>query len=314
VPAGAFHLRVLGGFALEGPAGAPATALPQRRAEAVLAVLAVSGAMGCSRERLVSLLWPERDEAHARHGLRSTLHAIRRALGSDAVAVAGEFLRLDPDVVTSDVGAFARAVAAKASADAVRAYRGDLLEGVHLDDAPGFERWLDAERARLAREYANALQSQALVAEAAGDWVAASDWWARAVEHDPLNSRLVSCQLRALVAAGDRANALRAAELHGRRLEKELGLAPDGAFVAAVAAIRNGESLARGEGPVAAAARGGASVQASGEWLTASSDGIAASSPPAPVRPRRRRSRAAVLAAAVVVAVALLALVVASVM
>jgi DNA-binding SARP family transcriptional activator len=309
VGAGAYHLRVLGGFALEGPAGAPTVALPQRRAEAVLAVLAVSGSMGCSRERLVSLLWQERDEAHARHGLRSTLHAVRRALGSDAVAVAGEFLRLDPAVVTSDVGAFARAVSTKASADAVRAYRGGLLEGFHLDDAPEFERWLDAERTRLAREYAVALEQEALAAEVEDDWVEASERWALAVEHDPLNSRLVSCQLRALVAAGDRANALRAAELHRRRLDQELGLAPDAAFLEEVAAIRSGAPLPRAEAPGAARARGGVSPQLSGDWLTASSDGIAASPPLPPGPERRRRGRAIVVA--VVVVVALLAVVVA---
>jgi hypothetical protein len=47
-----YRLRVLGGFALDGPPGG-ATALSKRRAEAVLAVLAVSGDLGCTRERLL---------------------------------------------------------------------------------------------------------------------------------------------------------------------------------------------------------------------------------------------------------------------
>ena len=72
-----FRLRVLGGFALEGPAGAPTFPVPQPRAEAVLAVLAVCGDLGCSRERLMALLWPESDDARSRAALRSTLHTIR---------------------------------------------------------------------------------------------------------------------------------------------------------------------------------------------------------------------------------------------
>ena len=52
---------MLGGFALDGASG-PASALPKRRAEAVLAALAVRGDLGCTRERLVALLWPESDD------------------------------------------------------------------------------------------------------------------------------------------------------------------------------------------------------------------------------------------------------------
>src|SRR5438477_403831 len=82
---GMFRLRVLGGFALERLSGAAAPAMPKRRAGAVLAVLAVCGDLGCTRERLLALLWPENDEASARYGLRDAIYAIRRALGSGAV-------------------------------------------------------------------------------------------------------------------------------------------------------------------------------------------------------------------------------------
>jgi hypothetical protein len=123
-----FRLRVLGGFALDDGSGGPAPALPKRRADAVLAVLAVCGDLGCSRERLLALLWPESDEAGARHGLRDALHTIRRALGPGAVP-AGRLLRLDPAVVASDAVAFDEAFAAGRYADAVTVYGGPLLDG-----------------------------------------------------------------------------------------------------------------------------------------------------------------------------------------
>ena len=147
-----YRLRVLGGFALDGPSGA-GSALPKRRAEAVLAVLAVSGDLGCTRERLLALLWPESDEPSARHGLRDALHVIRRTLGAGAVPATGRLLRLDPAVVSSDVLLFSQALASGRPADAVRLYAGPLLDGFHVDDAVELERWLDGERARLAREY-----------------------------------------------------------------------------------------------------------------------------------------------------------------
>jgi DNA-binding SARP family transcriptional activator len=219
-------LRWLGGFALDGPSGAAAPALPKRRAEAVLAVLAVCGDLGCSRERLLALLWPESDEATARHGVRDALHIIRRALGPGAVPSAGRLLRLDPAVVASDVLSFTQALATDRAADAVRLYGGPLLDGFHVDDAVEFERWLDGERARLAREYGEALKRLAAAAERAGAWDEAAGWWARAVEHDPVNSHLVLQQVRVLAGTGDRANAIRVAEGHARRLREEFDLEP----------------------------------------------------------------------------------------
>ncbi|HXY19490.1 MAG TPA: BTAD domain-containing putative transcriptional regulator [Gemmatimonadales bacterium] len=238
-----FRLRVLGGFALEGPSGTTLSPLPRRRAEATLAVLAVCGDLGCTRERLIALLWPESDEARARQGLRDALANIRHALGPDAVSTGGDRVRLDPAVVGSDALAFSQALAAGRDADAAHGYGGLLLDGFHVDDAPDFERWLDGERSRLAREYAEALERLAEAAERAGAWGEAAGWWARAEEHDPLNSHLALRHAEALVAAGDRANAIKVADAHARRLRDELGLSPDAAFVTAFGEIRRGQGL-----------------------------------------------------------------------
>ncbi len=261
---GTFRLRVLGGFALDELSGGPAPSLPKRRADAVLAVLAVCGDLGCSRERLVALLWPESDEAGARHGLRDALHAIRRTLDPGAVPASGRVLRLDPAVVASDAAAFDAAIADHRYADAVRLYGGPLLDGFHVDDAAEFERWIDDERVRLAREYGEALKQLAAEAEAGGQSDEAVRWWARAVEHDPVNSYLVLQQVRALAAVGDRANAVKVAEIHTRRLREELDLEPDRELLATVERIRRGElgsppSVAQ---PLASAQQALASAQA----------------------------------------------------
>jgi TolB-like protein/DNA-binding SARP family transcriptional activator len=236
-----FRLRVLGGFALEGPSGAAPPPRPLRRGDAVLAVLAVCGDLGCTRERLGALLWPESDEARASQGLRDALYAIRRALGLGAVLSGGRLLRLDPSVVDSDVLSFTQALASGRHADAVRAYGGPLLDGFHVDDAAEFERWLDGERTRLARQHAEALEHLARAAEQAGAWHEAVGWWGRAVEHDPINSHFVLQHARAMAAIGDRANALKAAEVHARRLREELDLEPDREFLAGIELIRRGE-------------------------------------------------------------------------
>ena len=235
------RLRVLGGFALDERSGAPAPALPKRRAQAALAVLAVCGDLGCTRERLLALLWPESDEASARHGLRDVLHAIRRALGPEAVPASGSHLRLDSAVVSSDARSFTEALGSGRPADAVGVYGGPLLDGFHVDDAPEFERWLDGERTRLAREYGEALKQLATAAERAGDWGEAAEWWARGVEHDPLNSHLVLQQARVLATMGDRANAIKVVEGHAQRLREEFDLEPDREILATIERIRRGE-------------------------------------------------------------------------
>jgi TolB-like protein/DNA-binding SARP family transcriptional activator/Flp pilus assembly protein TadD len=207
-------------------------------------VLAVCGDLGCTRERLVALLWPESDEARAQQGLRDALYAIRRALDPGAVLSVGRLLRLDPTIV-SDVLSFTQALGAGRHADAVQAYAGPLLDGFHVDDAAEFEHWLEGERARLARQFAEAIEHLARAAESAGAWHEAVRWWGRAVEHDPVNSHFVLQHARAMTAIGDRPNALKAAEVHARRLRQELDLEPDGDFLASIERIRRGETPAR---------------------------------------------------------------------
>jgi len=240
-----YLLRVLGGFSLVGPSGDPVTGLSQRRAEALLAVIAAAGAIGCTRERLMALLWPEMDEAHARHSLSVLLHTIRQCLGADAILGCGGALCLNSSVVLSDIAPFVQSPATLWTADVVESYGGPLLDGFHVDEAPGFEHWLDGERARLGREYAEALERLAGQTEAGGDWTGASAWWARAVEHDPDNTRLVIRLMRTLAAAGDRANALRHAEAHRLRLKAELSLAPGPELQAEIVRIRDSATSPR---------------------------------------------------------------------
>jgi TolB-like protein/DNA-binding SARP family transcriptional activator len=221
-----FRLRVLGGFALEGPAG-EVVPLAQRRAEAFLAILAVCGELGCTRERLMALLWPDGDDRHSRHVVRNVLHAIRQSLGKDAVVSRADGLYLAPSVVGSDVHDFTRSITTGAPRDGVSQYSGPLLDGFHVDGAPDFERWLDAERTRLGRQYEEALQRLATQAESSGAWDEAVLWWRRLVEHDPSNSRLVLRCAQATYATGDRVNALKALDAHVRWMRQNIDLDPD---------------------------------------------------------------------------------------
>jgi DNA-binding SARP family transcriptional activator len=228
---GRFRLRILGGFALDGPVGAAPPPLPVGRTRALLAVLAVCGDLGSTLDRLASLLWPEEDAPRARRRLRDSLRALRRDLGPEAVLGVGDVLRLGPAVVSSDVQDFEEALAAGRLAEAVSLFRGPLLDGFLMEEATRFERWVEDERARLSRECQEALKRLAKRAELESRWDAAADWWARAVSLDPCNSRFVVRRMVALARAGDRANAIREGEAHCQRLKSEMGLEPDAAFL-----------------------------------------------------------------------------------
>lgn len=304
-------LRVLGGFALVGPSGEPVRGLTQPRAEALLAVLAVSGDLGCTRDRILGLLWPEIDESRGRHSLSVVLHAVRQVLGADAVLAAGETLLLNPAVITSDIQQFTRSLAATPLSDALQSYRGPLLDGFHLDGAPEFERWIDSARTRLCREFGEAVERLATRAESAGAWAEAAKWWTRAVEHDPHNTRVVIRLMRALASAGDRANALREAEAHRLRLLKELELPPEPELLAEVARIRDGKGGAPSSDAASVAPQPGAADGLSSPGATQAVVGtprppdVVARQPAVPQK--RPWRRAAVAAAAILCVVGLAA-------
>src|SRR5262245_51124845 len=121
--------------------------LPTRKAEALVAYLAVPPGLVHARDKLASLLWGERSEAQARASLRQTLTRVRRAVGAgerECLRVEANGIALDADAVGVDVAAFERAVADASPArlaEAAALYRGDLLAGLALDE-PAFEDWL----------------------------------------------------------------------------------------------------------------------------------------------------------------------------
>lgn len=220
-----FHLRTLGGLALDRD-GAPLDGAP-RKALALLAVIAASPTKGVGRDRVMALLWPESDTERARGTLKQTIHVLRQQLGSPDALVGTDELRLNPAIITSDVGSFLDALLEGDAEGAVRHYTGAFLDGVHIETSSEFQRWSDETRAELARRRAESIEQLAVAAEKKGDHVAAARWWQRLQAIDPLSGRIALRLMRALDAAGDRAAALRHARVHAQLLQQEVGVPPD---------------------------------------------------------------------------------------
>jgi DNA-binding SARP family transcriptional activator len=221
------RLRTFGGLTLRLD-GTPITGVvTQRRQLALLALLAVSGDDGMSRDKLLAYLWSERDEASARHLLNQHLYAQRRFAGDAGLFLGRKTLRLNPDLIESDVTAFGAALRVGEPERAVAEYRGPFLDGFFLAGAVEFETWVGEQRQRFARSCASVLDVLATGAAVRGDPEAACEWRRRAAELEPLDAPKALAFANALVNRGDRPGALRALLAHQDRVRNDLAVEPD---------------------------------------------------------------------------------------
>jgi DNA-binding SARP family transcriptional activator/TolB-like protein len=221
-----YRLRMFGGLSLEGPTGPVEGRATQRRQLALLSLLALAPPSGRSRETLITLLWPETDEERGHALLADALYRLRKGLGPDAVVAAGQELRLNRDRVDVDVAAFEEALSAGELERATELYSGAFLDGFHVSGMPEYERWVEAERRRLADSCGETLERLAREAEGRGDMPRAIAWWRRAAAHDPYSSPVTLHLMEALARTGDHAAALEAARTHQRLLADDLELEP----------------------------------------------------------------------------------------
>lgn len=301
---GRHRLTTFGTLSLAGPEGDVVLGEHghHRRRLALLAVLAASGDRGRSRDQLLPLFWPEATQSRARHSLDQLLYALRTSIGESVFAGVNP-VRLDPDVIGSDVGDFSAALERGDARAAVEAYRGPFLDGFFLSDVPEFERWVDSERSRLAVSHASALERLARGADAAGDHDSATRWWGALTDVDPLSSRYAAGRIRALVAAGEHAAALQYARRYEAVVAQELETRVDPAITALVNELRAGTQAERAapagapplaaptvppqHGPIEAAPVADGRSPASEVRLPAPEDQTPAPMQPAGVTPRR---------------------------
>jgi tetratricopeptide (TPR) repeat protein len=117
-------------------------------------------------------------------------------------------------------------------------YRGDLLPGFVIDDAPEFDRWLEEERSRLRTRVADAAWQLALQREKAGDAVGTVQWARRAAALSPADESVVCRLMKTLERVGDRAAAVQAYEDFAALLHREYELEPSPETVALAESMR----------------------------------------------------------------------------
>lgn len=225
-------------------AGGEPRLIRRKRVIELIALLALSDADGMPRDRIVSALWPDAPRGNGRQHLRVLLHALRAALGADAIESTSapcsteEFLRLSPSVWV-DVHAVQTEIEAlhtecpkrsdrteaigpwlAAVEEVISLYRGDLDEAGVCGD------WIVPHREQLRSRFLGLLAAAVPLAGAAGDVERVVHHCKRALAADPLDERFQIALLNAHGFLGQRALAVNQFREYRRILAHELALEP----------------------------------------------------------------------------------------
>ena len=167
-------MTVLGAFSAS-VSGKPVR-LPTRKAQALLAYLALGEAAGESRERMMALLWSESDTKRGGYSLRQAIKEVNDALleaGFEGFVPGKQILSLNRSLVVNDVDAVMEsAVAGRVHPRLLDSQRiaDTLLVGLEAID-PSFQVWVRARRhvlhERLIMTLENALPADATAGEGA---------------------------------------------------------------------------------------------------------------------------------------------------
>lgn len=270
----------------------------QRRRVALVALLASAPSRTLSRDRLIGVIWPERDVSQARKLLSEALYVIRRELGESVLDTSnGDLVLLDATEIACDLWQFSQAVAQGDLATAADLSDAPFLDGVFLDEAEEFERWLDGERRRIAHDRQGVLLELAASAERQGVWTDAARSWQRLLHDEPLSARFVLGAANALTSGGELPAALQVLSTYEDRLRRELEVAPEPEVLELANSLRAGRPPAERSAASAKSNRKPPSRSGEGELFMASAlERVEVRPPVEPLASPRARRYGAVVA------------------
>jgi DNA-binding SARP family transcriptional activator/tetratricopeptide (TPR) repeat protein len=222
-------LRLFGGF--QARLGERGLTFPTRKAQALLAYLAVRPEQNYTRNKLAAMFWGGRGKEQARQSLRQSLSALRGAFAPfqlRILVVEGDRVMLDQPSIDVDVAEFERLASRDAPRDLERAavlYVGDLLDGVDVGEEP-FEEWLRGERARLRETAVHVLTRLVPHQAKSGSPESAIQTAVRLLALDPLREETHRTLMRLYARHGRLGDALRQYQACVSALRAELGVEP----------------------------------------------------------------------------------------
>ncbi len=213
---------------------APPAELLWRKNLALLIYL-VRSPRGRSREHLIGILWPDKDDSKARHSLNEALRVLRRSVGS-ALETEGETITISE--VEVDVADLEHVDPAEIGLT--------FLEGFTVPDAPGFDDWLSAERRSVRGMQLELLGDRAERALAKGASLRARELALTGLRLDPHHEPSAQIAMKAAALEGDRSGAMEIFESLSQSLQ-EIGIEPGATTRELLLRIRAGR-VVRGAG------------------------------------------------------------------
>ncbi len=218
--------------------GARVMRFRSRKTVALVAYLALEPGLH-ARDKLADLLWPQSVDGTGRASLRTALAQINNEIGAqfEVLRSSREAVGWNIPDLESDVHHLEQAFRAASQIDvppdleaqlenAANLWRGELLEGVTLTDAPSFDDWLIARR-EIARGWLDGVLERlwGLYAES-GRVNLALEVAQRRVRLEPLNESAHRSLIELHVRSGNRTAALEAYRACRTVLASELGIEP----------------------------------------------------------------------------------------
>ncbi|HEX6260274.1 MAG TPA: BTAD domain-containing putative transcriptional regulator, partial [Woeseiaceae bacterium] len=225
------QLQLFGGFTLRCAVDDPVS-LSLRKAQALIAYLAVSKAGCLSRDQAATLLWPNSTQATALQSLRQARHTLMRELTAKDLSFLScdrRDIRLDRSGLDVDALEFTGLVATADEASLTRAaelYTGEFLAGLEVD-SESFEEWLQPMRGWFREQAEVALGKLLALQEQAGNSDGAVNTAKRILMLDPLREDMHRWLMRSFSARGQRSSALAVFEVCREVLRRELSVEPE---------------------------------------------------------------------------------------
>ena len=235
------ELRFLGGFEVIYNSKS-LDLLKSQKGRALLAYLILTETYH-SRSALAGMFWPDMPENKARTNLRKAVGLLREMLGP-YLSISRENIAFRANAPYQlDVACFEAGLKRKDDIrqleSSIALYKGDLLAGFYLYDAPSFDRWLLTQQARLRELALNGLSSLVDQFGEQGAYQLAIQYARRLLEIEPWREDAHRNLMYYLALDGQRGAALMQYDICLQLLREELSIEPAFETAALYDAIRN---------------------------------------------------------------------------
>ena len=176
-----------------------------------------------SRRELAFLFRADVTEVTAQSYLRKLLFRAKRLQFAAGLEVSDTHVCWR---VSTDVQVFQEAFHAQAWQAALDAYSGEFLQGVHADDTPALNAWLELERADCLRMWSAAARNRVHELEQQGDVASAVALMSALRSQNPLDEVFLQTHLRLLMQLNQREQAMKCYQAFCALLKEELNVAP----------------------------------------------------------------------------------------